>query len=37
VLGDDAAALHELREAHRLNAAMGASGHAARLARELGL
>jgi hypothetical protein len=37
VLGDEAAALHELREAHRLYAAMGASGHAARLARELGL
>jgi hypothetical protein len=36
VLGDEAAALRELREAHRLYTAMDATGHAARLAREVG-
>jgi tetratricopeptide (TPR) repeat protein len=34
--GDAAAEERELREAQRLHAAMGASGHAERLARELG-
>lgn len=34
--GDAAAAERELREAHRLYAEMGATGHAERLARELG-
>ena len=33
--GDAAAAERELREAHRLYAEMGATGHAERLAREL--
>ena len=33
--GDDAAAERELREAHRLYEEMGATGHAARLAKEL--
>ena len=36
-LGDATAAEHHLREAHRLYTEMGASGHAARLAEELGL
>jgi len=34
---DSAAFERELREAHRLYAEMGATGHAERLARELGL
>jgi hypothetical protein len=37
VLGDTAAAQHHLLEAHQLFTAMGATGHAARLAQELGL
>jgi adenylate cyclase len=36
-LGDTAARERELREAHRLYTEMGATGHAERLARELGL
>jgi tetratricopeptide (TPR) repeat protein len=36
VLGDDAARRAALREAHRIYQRMGAHGHAARLARELG-
>jgi tetratricopeptide (TPR) repeat protein len=36
-LGDEAAHQRELREAHRLFTEMGATGHAERLARELGL
>ncbi|MCZ6823885.1 MAG: hypothetical protein O7F10_13115, partial [Deltaproteobacteria bacterium] len=35
-LGDDTARARELREAHRLFIEMGATGHAERLARELG-
>jgi hypothetical protein len=35
--GDDATCLCERREAHRLYTEMGATGHAERLARELGL
>jgi ATP/maltotriose-dependent transcriptional regulator MalT len=35
--GDDATRERELREAHRLFTEMGATGHAARLAKELGL
>jgi tetratricopeptide (TPR) repeat protein len=35
--GDDATCQRELREAHRLFAEMGATGHAERLAKELGL
>ncbi len=35
--GDEAARDRELREAHRLFTEMGATGHAERLARELGL
>ena len=35
--GDEAALERELREAHRLFVQMGATGHAERLARELGL
>jgi class 3 adenylate cyclase/tetratricopeptide (TPR) repeat protein len=34
--GDDAASERELREAHRLYVEMGATGHAERVARELG-
>jgi hypothetical protein len=34
--GDTAAATSELREAQRLYAEMGATGHAERLARDLG-
>jgi hypothetical protein len=34
--GDAPAAERELREAQRLHAAMGATGHAERIARELG-
>ena len=34
--GDEAAAQCELREAHRLFTEMGATGHAERLAKELG-
>ena len=37
LLGDDATHEGELREAHRLYTEMGATGHAERLARELGL
>jgi class 3 adenylate cyclase len=37
VLGDEVARQRELREAHRLFTEMGATGHAERLARELGL
>jgi adenylate cyclase len=37
LLGDAPAAQRELREAHRLYTEMGATGHAERLARELGL
>jgi hypothetical protein len=37
VLGDDASRQRELREAHRLYTEMDATGHAERLARELGL
>jgi class 3 adenylate cyclase/tetratricopeptide (TPR) repeat protein len=37
VRGDDTTRERELREAHRLYTEMGASGHAERLARELGL
>jgi class 3 adenylate cyclase/tetratricopeptide (TPR) repeat protein len=37
LLGDDDACERELREAHRLYTEMGATGHADRLARELGL
>jgi hypothetical protein len=37
LLGDEATRERELREAHRLYAEMGATGHAERLARELGL
>ncbi|MCZ6715302.1 MAG: AAA family ATPase [Deltaproteobacteria bacterium] len=36
LLGEDAAHTRELREAHRLFSEMGATGHAERLARELG-
>ncbi len=36
LLGEDAAHERELREAHRLFSEMGATGHAERLARELG-
>ncbi len=35
--GDDATHQRELREAHRLFTKMGATGHAERLAKELGL
>ncbi len=35
LLGDDPGREHELREAHRLYAEMGATGHAERLAQEL--
>ncbi len=35
--GDEADAEHRLRQAHRLYTAMGATGHAERLAGELGL
>jgi tetratricopeptide (TPR) repeat protein len=35
--GDDAACQSELREAHRLYTEMGATGHAQRLAEELGI
>ncbi len=34
--GDESERLHRLREAHRLFTEMGATGHAKRLARELG-
>jgi tetratricopeptide (TPR) repeat protein len=37
LLGDDATRERELREAHRLFVEMGATGHAQRLAKELGL
>jgi hypothetical protein len=37
LLADGAAREHELREAHRLYTEMGATGHAERLAEELGL
>jgi hypothetical protein len=37
LLGDEAAHKRELREAHRLFVDMGATGHAKRLAKELGL
>ena len=37
LLGDEATREHERREAHRLFAEMGATGHAQRVARELGL
>jgi len=37
LLGDDATRQRELREAHRLYTEMGATGHAERLAEELGL
>ena len=37
LLGDTATAQHHLREAHEQFTAMGASGHAARLAKQLGL
>ncbi len=37
LLGDDATRERELREAHRLYTEMGATGHAQRLAAELGL
>ncbi len=37
LLGDEATRERELREAHRLFTEMGATGHAARLAKELGL
>jgi hypothetical protein len=36
LLGDDATRERHLREAHRLYTEMGATGHAERLARELG-
>jgi hypothetical protein len=36
-LGDEATRERELREAHRLFAEIGATGHAQRLAKELGL
>jgi hypothetical protein len=36
VAGDEVARQRELREAHRLFTEMGATGHAARLAKELG-
>jgi tetratricopeptide (TPR) repeat protein len=36
LVGDDAEAEHHLREAHRLYTEMGATGHAERVARELG-
>jgi hypothetical protein len=35
LLGDTATALHHRREAHQQFTAMGATGHAARLAKEL--
>jgi hypothetical protein len=35
--GDGGASERDLREAHRLFTEMGATGHAERLARELGL
>jgi hypothetical protein len=35
--GDDGAAMRELREAHRLYEEIGATGHAARLAKTPGL
>jgi hypothetical protein len=37
LLGDDATHQRELREAHRLFTEVEATGHAARLAKELGL
>ena len=37
LLSDDATCKRELREAHRLFVEMGATGHAERLAKELGL
>ena len=37
LLGDEATQQRELREAHRLYTEMGATGHAERLAKELGL
>jgi len=37
LLSDEAAWERELREALRLSTEMGATGHAARLARELGI
>jgi hypothetical protein len=37
LIGDDASRERELREAHRLYTEMGATGHAERLARELGM
>ncbi len=35
--GDEAAGTRELREAHRLFTEIGATGHAERIAKELGL
>ena len=35
--GDEAAGTRELREAHRLITEIGATGHAERIAKELGL
>ena len=37
LVGDETAHERELREAHRLFTEMGATGHAERLARELGI